>query len=1057
MGAGRKTTTVTLKEKARYTSTVNGLPASHFSYVKNINVGLTLFLFNYSDRKLHGIFEAASPGKLNINPYGWTSDGTENTPYAAQVREYYDDVLIPARREDTVMVLIPSIFPCHIILSRTLVHGCVEGLVLSLCLALKHWIAAESSFHQDVDYERTIESTSIETYGNGGKRHTIMGRVPIRLVEYGIVLQAMTTILDYRGVAYEIDDQLELARVPRQPGVPETCYDFRRVSMTVKRSTASLENVFDIGFLVIELIQINLVILCKVERMVHNVRFCSLASRYDVRHIEMLLPLRCDVGPIEMLSHFSYDYWTYRDDIPLRKVRVYYDDDIDNREAYDRFVIDPVSRSENYLSSITETETETVTVGSTLRIMVGPSYNRLSHLIYPHLAGRKADTYAIGASTEQRALDEIVAQDRYDGFLSQVPRVQSGYLELEAREQNIRTIMRSGIGIEEESEMVTGGERIIIKRKVVCTFHRGTMMLTLVLSRPNLSSHDDAYYKPPVGKTTRCPKLLVTDYQENGGEFEINRVKRVCGFMNKDLLPSLCPKPSFYTKLDPNSTIDDILVYSHSEDDHVDHLRIVLQTLRDHQLFDNFSKCEFWLRSVAFLGHIISSEGIRVDSQKIEAVKNWARPISPSDIWSFLGLAGYYRCFVEDGFLVYCDASRVRLCYVLIQRGKVIAYASRQLKPHEKNYPNHDLELTSVLFALKIWRHYLYGVHIDVFTDHKSLQYVFTQREFNLRQRRWLELLKDYDMSMLYHSDKANVVKDTFSRLSIGSVSHLENDKKELAREVQQLSRLDVRLVDSAEGNVWRIMEEAHGPHYSIYLGATKIYHDLREISWWSGIKRDIANIMAKYATYQQVKVEHQRLGGLLKEFGSHTWKWEEVNMDFVTGLPHSRCQHDLIWVIVDRLTKSAHFLPVHMSYTTKDYAKLYIRDMVRLHRVPLSIISDRGTQFTSHFWRAFQKGLGTQVHLNSTFHPQTDGQAERTIQTLEDMLTACVLDFKGSWDEHLPLIEFAYNNSYHVSIKMAPFEALYGRRCRSPVGWFKVGKATLIGTDMVFEAMDKV
>ena len=154
--------------------------------------------------------------------------------------------------------------------------------------------------------------------------------------------------------------------------------------------------------------------------------------------------------------------------------------------------------------------------------------------------------------------------------------------------------------------------------------------------------------------------------------------------------------------------------------------------------------------------------------------------------------------------------------------------------------------------------------------------------------------------------------------------------------------------------------------------------------------------------------------------------------MDVVMGLPRTHHQHDSVWVIIDKMTKSAHFLPVRTSYSVEDYAKLYIRELVRLHGVPLSIILERGTQFTSYFCKAFQKGLDTQVHLSTAFHPQTDGQAERTIQTLEDMLRLCAIDFKGIWDDHLPLIEFAYNNSYHSSIQMAPFEALYGRRYRS-------------------------
>jgi len=213
------------------------------------------------------------------------------------------------------------------------------------------------------------------------------------------------------------------------------------------------------------------------------------------------------------------------------------------------------------------------------------------------------------------------------------------------------------------------------------------------------------------------------------------------------------------------------------------------------------------------------------------------------------------------------------------------------------------------------------------------------------------------------------------------------------------------------------------------------MYHDIKDVYWWNDMKKNIAEFVAQCTSCQQVKIEHQKSGGLMQTIEIPTWKWEAINMDFIMGLPRSNHKFDSIWVIVDRLTKSAHFLPVRSTYTAEDYAKLYIKEIVRLHGVPVSIISDRGAQFTAHFWRSFQRGLGTQVNLSTTFHPQTDGQAERTIQTLEDMLRVCVLDFKRSWDEHLPLIEFAYNNSYHSSIQMAPYEALYGRRCRSPVG----------------------
>ncbi|GKA04098.1 putative reverse transcriptase domain-containing protein [Tanacetum coccineum] len=186
-------------------------------------------------------------------------------------------------------------------------------------------------------------------------------------------------------------------------------------------------------------------------------------------------------------------------------------------------------------------------------------------------------------------------------------------------------------------------------------------------------------------------------------------------------------------------------------------------------------------------------------------------------------------------------------------------------------------------------------------------------------------------------------------------------------------------------------------------------------------------------------------------------WKWEKITMDFVTKLPKSSSGHDTIWVVVDRLTKSAHFLPIREDYKTEKLAKIYTNEIVARHGVPVSIISDRDGRFTSHLWQAFQEALGTRLDMSTAYHPQTDGQSERTIQTLEDMLRACVMDFGGSWDTHLPLIEFSYNNSYHTSIKCAPFEALYGRKCRSPVIWTEVGESQLIGPEIVQETTEKI
>jgi len=566
---------------------------------------------------------------------------------------------------------------------------------------------------------------------------------------------------------------------------------------------------------------------------------------------------------------------------------------------------------------------------------------------------------------------------------------------------------------------------------------------------------------------------------------------------------------------------------------------------------------------VKFLGHVVSETGVTVDPEKIEAVMNWRRPKNVFEIRSFLGLAGYYRRFVEDfsrlaapmtrltrkgvkfvwddacetafqelkarltsapilivpergaGYTIYCDASRDGLGCVLMQNGRVVAYGSRQLKVHEKNYPTHDLELAAVVFALKSWRHYLYGEKFEVYSDHKSLKYIFSQKDLNLRQRRWMELLEDYDFELQYHPGKANVVADALSRKShaelaammcrewqmLGDLAEFEIDPEEtesgaflfqmsaepaLVRRVidAQLGDDEVRfLLDDVLSEVglegWevgsdqglryqgrlfvpencreRVLKEFHSSNFAVHPGGTKMYQDLKRQYWWKGMKADVAKFVAKCLTCQQVKAEHQRPAGLLQPLPVAEWKWEHVTTDFVTGLPRTQRGCDAVWVVVDRLTKSAHFLPMRVSDSIDTLSRQYIREIVRLHGVPVSIVSDRDPRFTSRFWQSLQAALDTQLLFSTAFHTQTDGQSERTIQILEDMLRSCVMDFRGSWEDHLPLVEFAYNNSYQASIQMAPFEALYGRPCRSPLCWTEVGEAAALGPDVAKETTEKI
>ncbi|KAL0554942.1 hypothetical protein IC582_008872 [Cucumis melo] len=612
--------------------------------------------------------------------------------------------------------------------------------------------------------------------------------------------------------------------------------------------------------------------------------------------------------------------------------------------------------------------------------------------------------------------------------------------------------------------------------------------------------------------------------------------------------------------------IDDILIYSKTEAEHEEHLRMVLQTLRDNKLYAKFSKCEFWLKQVSFLGHVVSKAGVSVDPAKIEAVTGWTRPSTVSEVRSFLGLAGYYRRFVEnfsriatpltqltrkgapfvwskacedsfqnlkqklvtapvltvpDGsgsFVIHSDASKKGLGCVLMQQGKVVAYASRQLKSHEQNYPTHDLELAAVVFALKIWRHYLYGEKIQIFTDHKSLKYFFTQKELNMRQRRWLELVKDYDCEILYHPGKANVVADAFSRKVSHSAAlitrqaplHRDLERAEIAVSVgavtMQLAQLTVqptlrqRIIDaqsndpylvekrglaeagqavefslSSDGGLLferrlcvpsdsavktELLSEAHSSPFSMHPGSTKMYQDLKRVYWWRNMKREVAEFVSRCLVCQQVKAPRQKPAGLLQPLSIPEWKWENVSMDFITGLPRTLRGFTVIWVVVDRLTKSAHFVPGKSTYTASKWAQLYMSEIVRLHGVPVSIVSDRDARFTSKFWKGLQTAMGTRLDFSTAFHPQTDGQTERLNQVLEDMLRACALEFPGSWDSHLHLMEFAYNNSYQATIGMAPFEALYGKCCRSPVCWGEVGEQRLMGPELVQstnEAIQKI
>ncbi|WVZ75493.1 hypothetical protein U9M48_023539 [Paspalum notatum var. saurae] len=569
--------------------------------------------------------------------------------------------------------------------------------------------------------------------------------------------------------------------------------------------------------------------------------------------------------------------------------------------------------------------------------------------------------------------------------------------------------------------------------------------------------------------------------------------------------------------------IDDILIYSKSEEEHKEHLRIVLTRLREHKLYAKFSKCAFRPKEVSFLGHILSEKGVAVDPSKVKDVLNWKQPEIVNEIRSFLGLVGYYCHFIKDfsktakpmtsltkknakyvwssnyeeafqtlkklltsapvlaqpdvtkPFDVYYDASGNGLGYVLMQEGRVITYASRQLRKHEANYPTHDLELAAVIHALKIWRHYLLGNTCHIYTDHKSLKYILTQPELNMRQRRWLELIKDYDLEIHYHPGKANVVADALSRkahynviearpmvrviccemdeIEVPTEQHAElysliieptikdqiiaaqrQDKgmAHIIDEINERKKACFRLDE--EGVLWfknrlvvpkdmelrkKILNEAHTSMFTLHPGSNKMYQDLKQKFWWAQSQGRSPKACRYSPTISSSSLK----------MGGYT--------------------HRLHCGIASHIEGN--------TYRAKKYAELYISRIVSLHGVPQTITSDRGSLFVSRFWEQLQIALGTNLIHSSAYHPQTSDQVERVNQILEDMLRACALTYSTKWDECLPLAEFAYNNSYQKSLEMAPFEALYGRRCRTPLNWSELGERVTFGPNLVKQAEEQV
>ncbi|MCW2743449.1 MAG: uncharacterized protein JWR45_3871 [Blastococcus sp.] len=562
--------------------------------------------------------------------------------------------------------------------------------------------------------------------------------------------------------------------------------------------------------------------------------------------------------------------------------------------------------------------------------------------------------------------------------------------------------------------------------------------------------------------------------------------------------------------------LDDILIYSKTEEEHKQHLRVVLDLLRKHKLYAKESKCEFFKTSISFLGYMISADGLGMEPYKVKAVVDWPTPQSATEVRQFLGLAGYYRKFVRHfshiasplseltsatvqwhwgaeqqrafeqlkhavttapvlalpdehlPFVIRTDASGFALGAELLQdqgRGlQPIAYHSQKMTPAERNYPVHEQELLAVISALKEWRHYVFGKEFKVVTDHQSLRYLGTQPNLSPRQVRWMEFLQQFEPFVIeYQPGKGNVVADALSRRSDHNLATLHATSattsallQQVKQAYQQDEQCKAALDDPATSTLLvkngllykndrlyipndkdirtKLLHEAHDNSISGHVGVAKTVELLSRNYYWPTLHSDVRSYVLSCSACQANKPTNTLPSGLLQPIPIPERRWDVVTMDLITQLPRTRNGHDAIVVFVDKYSKMAHYAATTTTVSAPQLASLFWKEVVRHHGIPSTIISDRDPRFTSHFWRALWKQLGTRLALSTAYHPQSDGQTERQNRTLEAMLRAYVNYHRNDWDQHLVAAEIAYNNSEHSSTGYSPFFLNSGQHPQLPL-----------------------
>ena len=545
---------------------------------------------------------------------------------------------------------------------------------------------------------------------------------------------------------------------------------------------------------------------------------------------------------------------------------------------------------------------------------------------------------------------------------------------------------------------------------------------------------------------------------------------------------------------------DDILIYSQEKDEHIEHLRVVLTTLRTAKLYVNLKKCSFVRSSLVFLGFVLTPAGINVDTEKIQAIQNWPIPKSLQEVRSFHGLASFYRRFIRNfstisapltdcmkkgGFVwtpeaeksfhivkeklssapvlvipdfekifeVDCDASHVGIGGVLSQEGHPVAFFSEKLNTTKKEYSTYDLEFYSIVQALRFWRSYLIQREFILNTDHEALKHINNQGGANRRHAKWIAFLQEYTFVLKHKSGRCNQVADALSRRVT-----LMNTMQIQLEGFDHIKSLYVQ--DEDFGEIWSLCKE--GPHedyilHNDYLfkgnclciprcslreyiikelhsgglgghfGKDKTISLVKDKYFWPAINRTVIQYVKRCRICQTSKGKKQNTG-LYMPLPVPAAPWHDVSMDFVVGLPRTQRGNDSIFVVVDRFSKMAHFIPCKKTMDASYIADIYFTEVVKHHGVPKSIVSDRDTKFLSHFWRHLWKRMGTNLLYSSAYHSQTDGQTEVVNRTLGNLLRSLSAKKPKQWDSVLPQAEFAYNSSVNRSTGKTPFEVVYGK-----------------------------